>query len=328
MNKREVSFAFDKDIGGRSSQEDNILILNNENSVFAFLGDGMGGHKGGNIASETLVNVAKDFFLKHLNRFRSIEDFFRKIVLYTEKRLSSLKGDINPNTTAAFAFLYNGDRIFYANIGDSRVYIFINHKFVHRTRDHSIVEELYQRGEIREKEMATHPRQNELLRSIGPDTEGTLSIYKRLIKDDEKLDVIICSDGLWEYVSIREMEYFLRIKKDPKELVKIFIDIAKSKGRARGDNISIGLIKSYPKSVERKIDSQESYREKHLKKNYQEEVKSTKKKETKIKRKKISFELILRIIVITIFIMLLLTLGYMIYDMYLIEYFQSLNTTQ
>jgi len=61
-----MQYTFYKDIGGRKKQEDSVGIFELENYLFMVLADGMGGHKGGEIASSTLVEVAKSYFHLHL----------------------------------------------------------------------------------------------------------------------------------------------------------------------------------------------------------------------------------------------------------------------
>jgi len=253
-----LEYAFQKDIGGREDQQDNVKILEKGNEVFIVLGDGMGGHEGGNFASKTLVEVASYFF-ENYSKKDEIKEFFDQIIKEVVKKLTihAQKTGEDPRTTAVFVLIIENE-IHFANIGDSRIYLFKKDRLVTRSRDHSVPEMLFQMGEIQEEEIATHPDQNKLLKSVGPDSQDMPTYNKYLFEANEEFGVLVCSDGLWEYVTENEMRNFI-FKDFPKEAVAKMIMIAKKRGGKKGDNISVGIVrKRYSNTNKKEIEKKEN----------------------------------------------------------------------
>jgi len=128
----------------------------------------MGGHRGGSLAAQTLLEIAETKwdscsgapgdpkrFLEHL-----CQDAHQEINLRGRER------GLDPRSTLV-ALIVRGSRACWVHVGDSRLYLFRGRELRVRTRDHSLVQELVEAGQIAEEDMATHPDQNKLLRSIG-----------------------------------------------------------------------------------------------------------------------------------------------------------------
>jgi serine/threonine protein phosphatase PrpC len=225
-------------IGAREEQQDSCTILENKHSTFLILADGMGGHDGGTIASKTLVDEASKLY-KHQNEIiNNVEVFFQEIVSNTIKSLKQqleLNNKIDPHTTCIFALVQN-NILYHGHIGDSRLYLFEDKEFIKRTRDHSVPQMLLNMEEITEEEMAAHPDQNKLFRSIGTKKDVKVAFGQRALKNN--VVVLICSDGFWEYISTDEMIKYLYTKPLNKAH-KIMIDLALKRGGSGGDNISV-----------------------------------------------------------------------------------------
>lgn len=248
-------------IGKRNEQQDSLDFFQDSVKSLLVVADGMGGHKGGEMASSTIIEESK----KHFETFKDIkiedvEEFFQTIVENTtqslKQKVEAHEGYIDPHTTVAFALIQEHS-VFVGNIGDSRVYIFEDGEFKQRSKDHSVVEYLFDIGRIREKDMATHPDQNKLLRSINAKESSEISFFKRELKD-ENFAVLVCSDGFWEGVSKEEMIKNLFSKKELKISLDEMVSIALKNGGERCDNISVvacvSLKNFVPKSMLSKID--------------------------------------------------------------------------
>ena len=230
-------------IGAREEQQDSCIILENNYSVFLVLADGMGGHHGGAMASQALIREASNIYNNKNEVIQNIEEFFQDIVNNTIQKLNDkIKEDKNldPHTTCVFALIQN-DMLYYGYIGDSRLYFFENNKFVKRTKDHSVTQMLLNMGEISEDEIATHPDQNKLLKSIGVNKDIKITFDKISLKDN--FTVLICSDGFWEYISTDEMEKYL-FSMNINKAYKTMINLALQRGGKNGDNISIATCMS------------------------------------------------------------------------------------
>ena len=236
------------DIGARDYQEDSVDIIERGKDTLFVLGDGMGGHSGGSIASDTLISVAREAFI-NLN-YDNPQNFFDDVVTIAHKKIklyANQSGE-DPNSTVAFA-LVTGNTLHYANIGDSRVYIFDEYGLVTRTRDHSIPEMLFQMGEIKEEEMATHPDQNRITRSLGPSKLTMVTYRDFYFQSDKSYMILLCSDGFWEYVSEYEMNKLFNLEIDDIEAeLERLIALINQRAGVRADNISVAIGKIDMKS--------------------------------------------------------------------------------
>lgn len=230
-------------IGGREEQQDSSNISKNKYSTFLILADGMGGHKGGAMASSTLVNEAMNLYKQKNNIIYNVQEFFQEII---DNTISSLKKQVennndkktklDPHTTCILALIQDG-AVYYGHIGDSRLYLFENKEFIKRTKDHSVPQMLLNMDEITEEEMATHPDQNRLLKSIGIKKDVKITYHKEELAHKDFV-ILICSDGFWEYVSKNEMIKYL-YSNDIKTANKKMINLALKRGGKEGDNISV-----------------------------------------------------------------------------------------
>jgi len=243
-------------IGARKEQQDSCDIFKNQYSTLIALGDGMGGHKGGAVASQTLVAEAKKAFISQKTKILNPKEFFQTIINATSDSLQEYKNshhDSDPRTTAVLV-LIEDDKLYVAHIGDSRLYLYDENGLLFRTKDHSVVQMLFNMGEITEDEMATHPEQNKLLKSVSASKNVEVS-YKEIDIDKNCLFfVLACSDGFWEYVKDNEMQALLSCKNLEKELEHL-VSLAKTRGGSGGDNISVAVYLNDTKkeSVSQKI---------------------------------------------------------------------------
>ncbi|MCP4699896.1 MAG: serine/threonine-protein phosphatase, partial [Gammaproteobacteria bacterium] len=123
----------------------------------------------------------------------------------------------------------------WTHLGDSRLYHFREDNLQIRTKDHSIVQMLVDMGRIREEDMATHRDQGRLLKGLGGDEPPELEFHHSLALAGDAF--ILCSDGLWERLSAKEMQQHLQpfgLKKKAKNLV----ELAARRGGKYGDNVA------------------------------------------------------------------------------------------
>ena len=237
---RTIEYLYKKDIGGREEQQDSVNIVQNKKETLIALADGMGGHSGGRRASEIFIATAEEHFKN--KKYSDVKKFFNDIISDSVTHIEAYakESEQDPHTTATLA-LVKGKHLYFANVGDSRVYLFDNKTLVTRSRDHSVPEMLFQMGEIEEHEMATHPDQNKLTKSLGSNTQCKPTHYQHELKKNSDYMILVCSDGFWEYVKEEEMRYFL-LHFELNKAVNSMIDLAKQRGGERGDNISVGVI--------------------------------------------------------------------------------------
>lgn len=211
---------------GHDVNEDSYLCAADK-GIF-IVADGLGGHADGEKASMTAVDYIEE------NSFGG----------YTTERIYELMESANKEvlqnggggkSTVAAAFIENG-RLFYTNVGDSRVYIFRSGRIISQTKDHSVCQASVDMGMLSPDEIRGSEDRSRLLKVLG--SEESLNIKKRYqpVKLQDKDAFLVCSDGFWEYVYENEMEADL-LKSDSAELwLKYMLKRHILRAENKGDN--------------------------------------------------------------------------------------------
>jgi serine/threonine protein phosphatase PrpC len=231
-------------LGNRTSNQDRIKILHAHGCVLLLLADGMGGHSGGDLAAQEMIDSIARSFYGQLLPTNYPENFLSKAVKQAHADIVKLGNlqtpPIQPRTTCV-ACLIQGQSACWAHVGDSRLYMIRDKQILTRTRDHTYVEDLYQHKAITEKEMLTHPMRNYVTQCLGGDPQPppvTLSRHDDLQPGDIFL---LCSDGLWGALPEREWLSVLARKPLEEALVEIAA-LAERMSYPHSDNISIVAI--------------------------------------------------------------------------------------
>lgn len=198
--------------GARDNNEDNFLVMKLPDAYLLAVADGLGGHNAGEIASQIAVDTLKEVFEREY--WEGMGDDGVKGLLEKAYRLAHERISKNAvgeregmGTTLVTAFVKDGKAII-ANTGDSRAYLIRNGKIVARTKDHSLVQELIDKGEITPEEAKRHPMKNIITKALGIDFG--VDFYEWEL---EKGDILLLSsDGLHDYVDEDKVEIALRDK--------------------------------------------------------------------------------------------------------------------
>lgn len=234
------------DIGkARDMNQDYYYISSNQDEIQIFiLADGMGGYKGGEVASYLATKTALSYIQSNFEKtikekeeilklIKSSMEYANMVVYEKSKEDKELEG---MGTTLEVCLIYN-NKIYIGHVGDSRVYR-IRKEFIRKlTRDHSYVEKLVKDGTITKEEAMHHPKKNMLTKALGctafVDPDVTV---KGFMKDDI---ILMCSDGLTNMVN--EEEIYQIIKQDYRVATNKLIEKANENGGY--DNITAILIK-------------------------------------------------------------------------------------
>ncbi len=226
----------------RKHNEDFLAYFDTINGHVFVLCDGMGGHNAGDVASEMATQAVEKYFnIKYYaNPFDAVEEAikFANHLVFTHALGNSY---LNGMGTTIVLALIRDDRVFYGHAGDSRLYIFRNQQLEQLTKDHSFVQDLLNKGLISEYDATYHPRRNEITRAVGlsKDFEPEVSSKAFIPNDDDVL--LLCSDGLTNMVSDKEIAEILNCKCKINEKANKLVKQAKSYGGT--DNISVQIIK-------------------------------------------------------------------------------------
>lgn len=201
-------------LGNRKKNEDSLGVFESSECLLLVVADGMGGHGGGEIASQTLVETLGHFFNRQIKPVPHPLIFLRHVIKEAHQAVIDRGYQHNPpllpRATCAIALIQQG-MLWTAHVGDSRAYLMRQNQTLFRTRDHSIVEELLQSGRINAKQAATHPERNMVTRCVGGElarAEPSLSGPTALEADDL---LLLCSDGLWG--AVNEADILLGLKR-------------------------------------------------------------------------------------------------------------------
>jgi protein phosphatase len=236
-----VELASKTDVGQvRSANEDSCDSVDRaDGSRLLVVADGMGGHRGGATASQTAVATISEVFQQDTSD--QSQDMLRRAIEAANARIYSLAQDdpeLEGMGTTVVAFLLDPrQRGSVAHVGDSRAYRYRRGRLEPLTIDHSVVAEMHRRGLLSAEEAATHPRRNEILRSVGVLPEVEVETADVEVSPGDRF--VLCSDGLSGVVSDEEIAAIVQ-SKPPEAAVEALVELANERGGP--DNITVQIL--------------------------------------------------------------------------------------
>jgi serine/threonine protein phosphatase PrpC len=232
-------------VGDRTEQQDRVAIIASKKvkgTAMVILADGAGGYKGGAAAAEQVIATASNLFQSFSPKDETPEQLLREIVVeaHTVIRLNRVLTEEEPHSTIV-AMILQPDRVDWGWVGDSRLYHFRGPALQSRTKDHSYVQQQIEEGEWREEDRHKHPNRNLLLQALGHSESPNPSFAGSapLIAGDTFL---LCSDGLWDYMSDAELGKALA-SLPPRKAAEMLISAARARANGKGDNVSVAIMK-------------------------------------------------------------------------------------
>ncbi len=233
------------DIGKTRKSNQDFFLTSTEQPYLFVLCDGMGGHSSGDVASRTTAESIKTYV--HLQSTMDLDEnkaekllknavsYANNVVHTRAKTSETFKG----MGTTCDVCLLDFDKLYIVHVGDSRVYRLRQGVFSQLTKDHSLVDEMVEKGVITKEEAKTHPDKNIITRAVG--TNPTVDID--FISDDLLPDdiLLMCSDGLSNMVSDFDIKRLLISADKPEEIVNHLVGLANQNGGK--DNITAVYIK-------------------------------------------------------------------------------------
>lgn len=194
----------------RSSNQDAYAVGELPGEVaWAVVCDGMGGEAGGNIASALAVKVISEKITAAYNekmRDASIKNLLDSAICAANIEVYDMaysRPDLKGMGTTVVAVIVRDKTAFIAHAGDSRAYIFNGDNIQQITTDHSLVQNLVDRGEITAEEAEHHPKKNYITRAVGVEKRIDIDFSEIDLNDNETL--VLCTDGLSNFVTKSEM---------------------------------------------------------------------------------------------------------------------------
>lgn len=227
--------AFRTDVGKVRANNQDALIVSEKLRLYG-VADGMGGHKGGEVASTS----ARDDLLRELEGKTpsvaalsgAIEEVNRQIY-HQQEHDDALTG---MGTTLSVLWM-SDNFVYIGHVGDSRVYLLRDGEFKQMTLDHSLVEQLVREGVLTEEEAQNHPMRNIITRAIGTDESVEVDV---VVEERRKGDLwLACSDGLHGLVDDRQIRDALR-QYAPEKAADVLLKAALDAGGR--DNVTLVIV--------------------------------------------------------------------------------------
>lgn len=229
------------DTGRKREQNEDTFLLDEERRLFV-VADGMGGHLGGEVASQLAVETIAEV----LGRVERAEitllgqDLLRFAFRTANRQVFEHAQVAFPGHeigTTAVALLFGRTHVAIAHVGDSRAYR-LRDGVIHRlTEDHSFVAEQVRMGVITEDEAQRHPRRNWILRSVGYQRDVDVDACVTPVRPGDRF--LLCSDGLSGLVADRELAGLVGVP-DVDEAASRLVEVANERGG--DDNITVLVV--------------------------------------------------------------------------------------
>ncbi len=202
--------------------------------------DGMGGEKGGQVASTSAVAAVREVFEAHPDA--APPALLQACVAHANEACLAVQRqdpELSQMGTTLELLLVEGDLAWWAHVGDSRIYRVTDGRARQETRDHTRIQQMLQDGLISAEDAADHPQRNVLSRVVGRERECVPDVTEQPIALKEGDAFLMCSDGLTDLVTDEEIASTVG-RTDPGRGCKKLIDLAIARGAP--DNVTVQIV--------------------------------------------------------------------------------------
>jgi protein phosphatase len=201
--------------------------------------DGIGGHIGGNTASQMAVRIINEEYFTNDSQDvpESLRSAFQKANKLICDELSCTDPYLKMGTTCS-ALVLTSQYGCVAHVGDSEILQIGDGKIIQLTEDHTIIADLMRRGAISEKEAQKHPEKRVLSRAMGIEAEVQIDILENIVLKG-KQSFVLCTDGLAK-VSHEEIKNTV-LAESAEEACRLLVRMANDRGGS--DNVTVQVIK-------------------------------------------------------------------------------------
>lgn len=228
----------------RKKNQDAFFLSEKEDQPLFIIADGMGGHKGGEVASSDAINIIKKTFVENrdiLINGKNIKDVIYKAIKKANKDIYKKSLDFEEykgmGTTVSLCYIFK-DYVFIGHVGDSRIYRIENDNILQVTEDHSLVNELIKKGEITKEEAYNHPQKNMITRAVGTSYDLEIDLEEFKYEKDNKL--LLCTDGVFNMLQDYEILEIIKDNIFISDAIDEIVNRAKTNGGS--DNITAMII--------------------------------------------------------------------------------------
>ena len=228
---------------GRTREINQDYLFTSENPVGTLpnlfvVADGMGGHKAGDVAARFAVEALVRCIESQKEELNPLRVLQSAIETANEQLYDKAQNDetLTGMGTTMVAAVIKEDTLFVANVGDSRLYV-LGEEIIQITRDHSLVEEMVRRGEIKREEARNHPNKNIITRAMGTSRKIVADCFEESLGGRK---ILMCSDGLTNMLIDEDIKIIMDQSGNLEEAGKQLVARANENGGM--DNITVVLV--------------------------------------------------------------------------------------
>ncbi|MCB0404507.1 MAG: Stp1/IreP family PP2C-type Ser/Thr phosphatase [Bdellovibrionales bacterium] len=208
--------------------------LKDDQALFYVVADGMGGHKGGEVASKIAVDEMGKFYKE--NPSLSGRDVLDKAINRSCAEIhkqSQENEELSGMGTTVVSILFQDDTAYIGQVGDSRAYLIHGQGIWQVTEDHSLINEEIRAGRLEAHQASGFQFKNVITRSVGYESQVAVDIYRRRVRAGDTF--LLCTDGLSGLVEISEISQEI-LAHGPEMGLKKLVSMANARGGE--DNIT------------------------------------------------------------------------------------------
>jgi protein phosphatase len=219
----------------RDHNEDGYVV--DDGLGLVAVADGMGGHRGGEVASATALDALRA-------RFEESRELREAIVAANVAVLEAALADnrLRGMGTTLTAGVLTDDQLLVGHVGDSRAYLLRAGNLGRITTDHSLVEELVAAGELTEEEAERDPRRSMITRALGLESALDVDLYPVDLEPGDR--VLLCSDGLTTMLREPAIAEVLGTERDSQTAARRLVEMANAAGGV--DNTTVLVVDVLP----------------------------------------------------------------------------------
>jgi len=212
----------------------------------AVIADGMGGYEGGQEASRLAVETVREVYDHVVGddpQAALVEAFLAahdRIQNYAMRH-----PELHGMGTTCTALVVRARQLYFAHVGDSRLYLLRKAKISRLTRDHSYVGRLVESGIVRAEDAEKHPQRHILTAALGAGTEVAIDGGEQALALQDGDELLLCTDGLWSVVTEEELEA-AAAGNAPAECCAALVKLARQRGGP--DNITVQVLRVLPET--------------------------------------------------------------------------------
>ncbi len=223
------------DKGSRPENEDSCQVAVRDDMLCLVLADGVGGNGNGRLAADTVTDTILEHF-RYCTFNKPTSNIILEAIEEANKNVVALQTeDCHLQATCVTLWIEktaDGYKAVWAHVGDSRLYFYKNKILISVTKDHSLKELWKDKADILDLDIS----KNVIWQAIGENNGVKPDIGEAFIKKDEKAEFFICSDGIWENISPKRLNFYMKLSKTPYSFIARVKDYVASNKKASGDN--------------------------------------------------------------------------------------------